>query len=137
MCMRRTNIKRGFLVFALLLICAGINAQSLSLDSFTANPSGADVLLSWEIPSEDGVTEFKIYRKIEEESYQFVAAVTADGSRSYVFLDDSIFKDTPQNITYKLQIKKNGVFYTYYTSVVHNPTSVQRTWGSIKAMFRD
>lgn len=133
----RTNIIKSLLAFALLLSCAGLSAQTLSLESFVANPSGADVLLSWEIPSEDGVSEFKIYRKIEAEAYQFVANVTADGSRSYVYLDDAIFKDTPQNITYKLMIRKNGVFYTYYTTVVHNPTSVQRTWGSIKAMFRD
>lgn len=133
----RTNIIRGFLAFALLLICAGVNAQSLSLESFVANPSGADVLLSWELPSEDGVSSFKLFRKIEDENYNFVSTITADGGRSYVYLDDAIFKDTPQNISYKLQIKKNGVFYTYYTSVVHNPTSVQRTWGSIKQMFRD
>ena len=133
----RTHIITGFLAFVLLLTGLSVSAQSLSLESFTANPSGADVLLGWEVPSEDGVTAFKLYRKIESESYVFVSTIQADGSRSYVYLDDSIFKDTPQNITYKLQVNKNGVLYTFFTTVVHNPTSVQRTWGSIKAMFRD
>ena len=123
--------------FALFLLVNWVPAQTLTLSYFNASPDGSDILVSWEVPDEGGVTTFKIFRKIDgESSWKFLDHVAPTGSNSYNYLDYTLFKDDARNVTYKLQVYKSGVVYTYYTSIVHNPTSVQRTWGSIKAMFR-
>ena len=101
-------------------------------------PDGSDVLVSFEVPSESGITNFKIWRKVgQRDKLHFPSTTFPRPAHSqYQYLDYTIFKDEAKNITYKLQVYQNGAVYTYYTNILHNPTSVQRTWGSIKAMFR-
>jgi hypothetical protein len=127
----------GLLVFAFALLSLGLRAQTLTLSYFNASPDGTDVLVSFEVPSESGVTNFKLWRKIgSEPDYSFLTHLAPTGIMRYTYLDYTIFKDEAKSISYKLQVYQNGAVYTYYTNILHNPTSVQRTWGSIKAMFR-
>lgn len=112
-------------------------AQNPTLNYFNASPDGTDVIITWEILDEAGVTNFRLWRKIDEEmSYKFLDAITPEGKRAYQFADYTVYKEQPKNVSYKLQVHKDGLIYTFYTNIVHNPTSVQRTWGSIKSMFR-
>lgn len=124
-------------MLAFAVLSFGLKAQALTLDYFNAAPDGSDVLVAFEVPNESGVTNFKIWRKIDNESnYTFLDHIPPTGAMQYQYLDYTIFKDEARNISYKLQVYQNGAVYTYYTNILHNPTSVQRTWGSIKAMFR-
>jgi hypothetical protein len=127
----------GLFVLTAWLSCSGVWAQSLTLSYFNASPDGTDVLVSFEVPQETGITNFKLWRKIGNEGdFTFLTHIPPVGSFRYQYLDYTIFKDEVKNITYRLQVYQNGAVFTYYTNILHNPTSVQRTWGSIKAMFR-
>lgn len=133
----RKALHTGLLVFALSLLGTAAKAQTFALNYFSATPDGSDMLISWELPSEDGVTLFKLYRKINDEpDFTYLDQIEPNGTRKYEFFDYTLYRGDPRTITYKLQVYKNGMVYAYSTSVLHNPTSVQRTWGSIKAMFR-
>ena len=135
--MRNIFIK-GILASVFVLIFTSINAQALSLDYYNASPDGTDILVAWEITDQSGVTNFKVFRKVEgEPSYTFLSHISPESDGSYQYLDYTIFKDSPKNISYKLQINKGSEVFTFLTNITHNPTSVQRTWGSIKAMFRN
>lgn len=130
-------IYSGFLFVVFALIAVSLKSQSLTLSYFNASPDGTDVLVSFEVPSEAGVTNYKLWRKIgSDPDFSFLAHIPPTGALQYQFLDYTIFKDEVKHITYKLQVYQNGAVFTYYTNILHNPTSVQRTWGSIKAMFR-
>ena len=134
--MRKSTVM-GLLTVAFVFMSLGLQGQALTLNYFDASPDGSDVLVSFEVPSESGVTNFKLWRKIDSEAqYTFLDHIPPTGAMQYRYLDYTIFKDDARNITYRLQVYQNGAVYTYYTNIVHNPTSVQRTWGSIKAMFR-
>jgi hypothetical protein len=136
MSMRKAPLA-GLLMFAFALLSLGLRAQTLTLSYFNASPDGTDVLVSFEVPSEAGVTNFKLWRKIgNEPDYSFLTHMAPTGNMRYTYLDYTIFKDEAKQISYKLQVYQNGAVFTYYTNILHNPTSVQRTWGSIKAMFR-
>lgn len=125
------------LTVALVLFGSATKAQNLTLNYFHASPDGSDVLVAWEVPSEAGISSFKIWRKVNDESsYALLDQITPNGSLSYTYQDYTVFKDEAKTISYKLQVFQNGAVFTYYTEITHNPTSVQRTWGSIKAMFR-
>ena len=136
MSMRNLTVT-ALLTFAFAVLGLSANAQALTLNYFHASPDGSDVLVSFEVPTEAGITNFKVWRKIDSESqYTFLDHIPPTGAMTYQYLDYTIFKDNAKNISYKLQVYQNGAVYTYYTNILHNPTSVQRTWGSIKAMFR-
>lgn len=126
------------LTFAFVCLGLSMQAQTLTLSYFHASPDGSDILVSYEVPHESGVTNFKIYRKIDNESnWTFLDHIPPTGALNYQYLDYTIFKDEAKSITYKLLVYQNGSVFTYYTNIFHNPTSVQRTWGSIKAMFKN
>ena len=127
------------LTFAFVVCCGmGLQAQTITLNYFSASPDGSDVLISYEVPHETGVTNFKLYRKIDSENeWTFLDHIPPTGALSYQYLDYTIFKDEAKNLPYKLLVYQSGSVFTYYTNIIHNPTSVQRTWGSIKAMFKN
>lgn len=125
------------LALVLVLFAQVVQAQGLTLDYFSATPDGSDMLVRWQVPDESGITAFKLDRKIAEEpDFQQLIVMLPSGLRSYEYLDYTLFRGEPRTVNYRLQITKNGMVYSYYVNVMHNPTSVQRTWGSIKAMFR-
>lgn len=129
------------LVFVLLLIYSGgFIAQSSSLSPlnyFIVTSEGADIFLEWELTNEDSLKNFQIFRKFDDEStYSLVDLIEPDGSKTYQFLDDDIFKNASRTISYELRILVSEETFVEERSILHSPTSIQRTWGSIKSMFR-
>lgn len=111
--------------------------QNVLMNYFNINTDGADILLEWEIQSENNVTEYRLFRKMNQDpDYAFVATIPASGTLRYQYLDDNIFKTTGVVIHYELQVVVGNKVQSFPISVSHNPTSIQRTWGSIKSMFR-
>lgn len=114
-----------------------LSAQGFALDNFEVTPNGADVLIEWSTQDDSNISEYRIFRKFNDEtSFEFVETVQADGSGIYQYLDDNIFKNEARVIHYELHATKGTRIYKFNTSLAHNPTSIQRTWGSIKSMFR-
>ena len=102
---------RLILLLVLAFVCQGniLQGQNLVLNYFNASPDGSDVLVAFELPSEAGVTNFKVYRKIgSESSWDFLDHIQPTGALEYTYLDYTIFKDEAQNITYKLLVYQNG-----------------------------
>lgn len=131
--------------FLTLLICLSVGninwlkAQDLSVQRFVANASGTDVLLTWDLKSTgSGITEFRVLRKInQEQNFTQLASFPAQGAKvNYEFWDRTIFKETPKWIQYRLVVVRNGQLTPVDTYITVNPTSAQRTWGSIKSMFK-
>ncbi|RMG66450.1 MAG: hypothetical protein D6722_14990 [Bacteroidetes bacterium] len=119
------------------LLPATVQAQSVLLNYYNLTADGSDVLLEWEVQDTRGITEFQIFRRMNNESSGVhVATIPISSGSAYSYLDDDIFKTDGQVIHYELHIVMPGKTETYERSLSHNPTSIQRTWGSIKSMFR-
>lgn len=131
---------RLYSLFIICMLCMSIklSAQNQVLfNYFNITSEGADVLLEWELKSEDGIQEFEIYRKFNEEaSFEYLETMDLNGTQKYQFLDDEIFKTASRTIHYELHIVTENGTQTFIKSLLHSPTSIQRTWGSIKSMFR-
>ncbi|MEO0897276.1 MAG: hypothetical protein AAFY71_12800, partial [Bacteroidota bacterium] len=113
-------------------------AQTVMLNSFVVTADGADIMVAWDVQDEAGVAEYRIFRKFEDEStLTHVSTIPNSSQGYYTYLDSDIFKQQPRVLHYELQVVVNGKIQTFKTSLIHNPTSIQRTWGSIKSMFRD
>lgn len=130
---------RYFLIFTFILVgmYSFACAQGVTLTQFSAMPVNEDVTLTWGLQSEAGVSEYRLYRKAASElEYKYVATVYANGAAEYTYTDRNVFKTTGTTITYQLRVIRNGSPSYFHTSFTHSTSSITRTWGSIKGMFR-
>jgi hypothetical protein len=112
-------------------------AQMTSLKQFSLKSDGASVIIHWEVAEEDGIEEYRLYRQdYESAPLELVHSQRPGGISRYEYMDNDIFKDERRIIFYELHILKNGEIHKFYASLNHNPTAIQRTWGSIKKMFQ-
>lgn len=135
------NKTLAYIIFSLILLCGikfNLYSQEVVLKHFTINSDGADILVEWEVKEETGITEFQLYRKFSDEpTLAFVVSIPANGSLKYKYLDDGIFKNNGRIIHYELHVFKDNQLQKFVSiPLAHTPTSIQRTWGSIKSMFR-
>ena len=118
------------------------NADIFRTGSITAEARSTGVHLQWVSDDESGVAYYTVERSTDN-SDAYVALlmhVSTKGNGSiYAFDDDTAFMTT--NTVYKYRISAvdaSGRILASYPAVVvkSSSTSVRRTWGSIKAMFR-
>lgn len=107
--------------------------------SFTAAYQGTDVRLEWVVEDDVENTTFEIARKRPDEAvFTRIGSVEGRATGQYSFIDDQLYKSTTANqLAYRLTVRTaNGQSSQHFVSIAHNPTAVQRTWGSIKSMFK-
>lgn len=123
----------------LLVFVPGIAMSAGEVEFFTATYTGSNIRLDWKL-SQKTQSTFEVYRKRSEEStYMKLADVDYNGSESYTFVDDNLYRTqgvAQVAFSYKLVVHQGGQLQNYLVSVEHGPTAVQRSWGSIKMMFR-
>ena len=132
----RLFLLRYLPIIILFSVAIGVQAQSVTLDQFVVRSEAASVIVNWQITDEGNIQEYQLFRKINEGAFKMVATIQSDGSGNYTYIDDDIFKNDSQTLTYELQVMKNSRLHKFYTTLSHNPTAIQRTWGSIKSMFK-
>ena len=134
-----------FLLAVVLLLWSSVAlGEVIQASSLRAQDDGNGVVVRWTSLDENGVAGYMIERK-SGGSGAFVPLVSqmivAKGnSQDYKYEDLTAFKTTGNFYQYRLT-PVNGagqpVGTSYYVSIDHNNvSSVRRTWGSIKAMFR-
>ena len=136
------------LVIIIVLIVAFVTAKAVEdvVEYLRAHSTGSAVVLDWRTGTEDAIVHYEVERAGEDQIFRYVATVSAKGSHAtYQFTDEEAFgKDENGNavaatyFTYRLKIVYDQLPATYSTTagVSHNVSTVRRTWGMIKEMFR-
>jgi hypothetical protein len=111
------------------------------LDFFNGRSDGDNITLEWKTRSESNLLRYEIQRKAGNDGeFATLATVSPKGSNSmYSFIDKSAYKETKSIYIYRLKIVETTsgpASYSNEITVSHSVSSVKRTWGSIKAMFR-
>ena len=125
----------------LILLSAFVMKPEGQVTYFQASYQGSDVRLEWKVNQSSPQGNFYVYRrKADDEEFVKLTDMDNTGADSYTFVDMNLYKGTaeaqPNAMTYKLVVKGQAVNETYFASIQRNPTAVQRSWGSIKVMFR-
>lgn len=125
-------------IIVFLIIFAGILLAGADLLKFTARSSGGNIIISWQTSTETNLKQFVIERKTVNGSFAEIAFVNPQADKNYEYVDQTAFKASDQLYVYRLKIIDNdgSVTYSWEVAVPHNVSSVKRTWGSIKALFR-
>ena len=133
---------------ALLVLWSAGAVLAATLTLFTAAYDGPNVRVDWEVNTETDVSGFELARKAaSESSFTMVTTVTATGQRRYQYLDTDVYRTTTGSgtpapaagagpFTYRLTVRGPGGDQSYLTVLVGTPSAVQRSWGTIKSMFR-
>lgn len=145
----RRLFRRCGLAALLLLLGSAVAAVAASLSLFTAAYDSARVRIDWEVNTEADVTSFDLARKTATEtSFSAITNVTPNGQRRYTYYDANVFRTVPGTgsapapalgggpVTYRLTIHGPGGDQSFLTVLAGTPSSVQRSWGTIKSMFR-
>jgi hypothetical protein len=123
-------------IFAIWIVLSGFQVQ---VSSFQAVYQGADIRLEWKVSDESEVQTYELARKKDSDAgYSKLADIPQSALGTYVWVDDNLYKDGDaiENISYRLAANTTSGPKFFYTTIQHSPTAVQRSWGSIKSMFR-
>ncbi|RTQ49210.1 hypothetical protein EJV47_13775 [Hymenobacter gummosus] len=139
--------RRFILPLILMLLLAATAAWAVTLTVFQSTLEGSSVRVEWEVLNESGLTGFELYRKsATDASFSRVSTVAPSGQRRYQYLDANLYRGTNGTngtsatntgpYVYRLIVKSTGGDMSYTTVLSQTPSAVQRSWGSIKSMFR-
>lgn len=131
------------LAFTTLALFASDNV----IEYLRAKSDGKSITVEWKTTSEQDINSFAIERAGSDQIFESIETKQAKGFAStYTYLDESAFKTSEngdktlsKNIYfYRIAInKKDGSkVYSTIANVTHNTSSIRRTWGMLKEMFR-
>ncbi len=136
------SLKRSFLLVGVLALCiTGLAYAGVIKGQPTARSDGSSITVHWDSDDETGVVGYEVARMVGWDGQYVVllASYKAKGSnQSYDFVDETAFRTSATFYKYRITaLYSNGARSDpYETGVSHTVSSVRRTWGSIKAMFR-
>lgn len=140
---------RFFCSFAMLFASSVILAlaATFSIDSFSARSDGKNITIEFRTGKEADIAKFEIERSISTLSPDYKSISTLEARNMpnvYKFVDENAYMRSGSTSTagniylYRIKITGNdgSIQYSAPVSVTHNVSSVRRTWGMIKDMFR-
>jgi hypothetical protein len=133
--------KTTLAAIVLLLLGASL-VLGATITLFQANFDGTNVRLDWEASNEAGVESYEIWRKANNEpTFGRLTTVAPTAQHHYQFLDTNVYRGvagttTGGPFTYRLTVRTAAGDQNYTTVLNMTPSAVQRSWGSIKSMFR-
>jgi len=134
--MKKRQIKYSLII---AIVVSHLIFASALISMLQARSDGENVILEWQTTTEKNLKEFVVQRKTPNSQYMDLATVKPKGDNSfYSYKDQSAYKVNDTFYIYRLKIvdNDNSVSFSAEVSVVHQVSSVKRTWGSIKALFR-
>ena len=139
-------MKKVIFISIFLVVISSLIASTLDFSRLNARPEGDNVVIEWILGEENEIKSYEVYRA-NNGFYTKIAEKDAKGNNSnYKHIDvEAFIKNIKSSqIQEKIDLKyKLKVLYTNGTTeeskdieVSHNVSSVKRTWGMIKELFR-
>ncbi len=131
-------MRTSIITVAFLLIWHTFLIGDAEILEFRAESSPNKITLNWKTGQENNIKLFQVERSANNEDFQKVGEVAPKGNNStYEFIDESISR-TKNIYYYRLKVVNSNGSSQYSESlpVIPNVSSIKRTWGSIKALFR-
>lgn len=137
----------AFVIFFVLTAIAFVFASDGVIKSFSAESGGDYVTIKWSTDNEANVKQFEVERSAADNNFKKIHQKLPQGnSNNYSFIDEEAFMKQDVNpelqsqkvYSYRIKVvyKDNTNSYTDEAYVAHKPSSIRRTWGMIKEMFR-
>ena len=122
-----------------LLLLSRLAVLAATLPAFTVTLDGSNARVEWEVSTEADVTSFDLSRKgATDPAYSTLSSILPTGQRRYLFTDRNVYGGASGGpFTYRLSVHgAPGPAQSYTATLAQTPSAVQRSWGTIKSMFR-
>ena len=133
-------MKYALHIFSVLLLTFTLIYAGAIIQSFEIESDNGNIILSWQSSTEQNVRQYEILRGPDKDRLTLIASIPAKGDNSlYNYIDENAYKTSDSFYAYGLVIRDNDGSKSeiMHTRILHeNVSSVKRTWGSIKALFR-
>jgi hypothetical protein len=122
---------------SLLLLLSVYLAFGANITLFQASYDNSNAQVVWEVANEAGVQNYELYRKANNEpTFTKLATVSPSGQEHYHYLDSDVYHEVGGPFTYRLMVRTIATDQSYTSTLGQTPSAMQRSWGSIKSMFR-
>jgi len=133
-------MKRSVLLLFLVSTVAWAFGDIIVKNVPQAATVGSDIRVTWNTEDESAVVRFTVVRRAGTTGdFVELSQLPPKGNySSYEFVDRSVFRATSGIFQYRIRVYTTGSTFseTEIVTVSHVSSTAQRTWGSIKAMFR-
>lgn len=140
------KILLSFLLITLIVTIAF--AYEGIIETFSARSDGNSITVEWRTLNEQDLKKFELERSSNKSGFQRITSIDPKGTpSSYKYIDnEAYFKNQPSDdiplsktvFYYRIKLinKDNTHVYSNTITVTHEVSTVKRTWGMIKEMFR-
>jgi len=106
-----------------------------------ATPYGNEILVQWETVNENGIQGFEVERRSDEitEFRKLIRLDAKGGANAYRYVDDGAFFKSTSGKRFTYRVKALGGSHYQYSpaiTITHEVSSVRKSWGMIKELFR-
>ena len=127
-------------ILSVILLTVSLQAVTV-IKSIQAYQQNGKIVIEWSTDNELSVRSYTVQRSMNGgESWFDVGRISPYGfSASYIFMDENILggkSDLEYQYRLRIVYDDGSVAYSQPVTVTMTISSVQMTWGSIKAMFR-
>jgi hypothetical protein len=135
-------MKRSLGLTILLAGLISVAYAATVLQTFTARPDADRVVVEWQTGTEQGLVRFDIERASRgSDKFEVVGTKNSQGSYTfYQFDDTNVMGKSAADNTYQYRLHMintdGSTAYSKVINVSQGFSSVKRTWGQIKEMFR-
>lgn len=128
-----------------LLVLLGVSlAFGATVTLFQASYDNSTVHVVWEVANESGVQNYDLYRKANNEpTFTKLTTISPSGQSRYQYVDAAVYRGSANSFgslgspfTYRLMVRTTTDDQSYNSTPGQTPSAIQRSWGSIKSMFR-
>jgi len=135
------------IILILLLISIGYLFAAEIFEYLKATSNGKVITIEWKSTNETNISQYEIERSSSKQPFTRITTVEAKGYPSnYKYTDEEAFLRGDDyekimknnNFTYRIKVihKDNSFTYSNTVNVLHNVSSIRRTWGMIKELFK-
>ncbi|MGD8777761.1 MAG: hypothetical protein PVH88_02240 [Ignavibacteria bacterium] len=108
-------------------------------NSYEVESSNGNIVVKWSTGEETNLSHFVVTRRTPNSDFGEIAIISSKGSNSsYEYVDENAYKTSDAVYVYQVLIVDNDgkITKSKELTIAHIVSSVKRTWGSIKALFR-
>ncbi|MCX7929251.1 MAG: hypothetical protein N2663_00800 [Chlorobi bacterium] len=139
-------MKTAHLLALLCIAALAARAAEVAVEYLSARSDGRSITVEWKAVTERDVFRYDIERSTDNRTWVLIASLDPKGSGTvYRYVDSEVLGKGSGDPSaagrvyyYRLRIvgTDNSATHTSSTAVTHNLSTVRRTWGMIKEMFK-
>ena len=131
---------KHYLIFFLVITSAAVLfAGGRVISEFSVHTDDGHAVLEWTSGVETGLLSYDVQRSFDGSHFNAINHIDPSGdNHKYRYVDNDLFKGNVSSYYYRISgvLSDNKRYYSETRKITVNSSGINRTWGSIKAMFR-